>query len=143
MAVTRYVDPITRRFVKKEDAERLQAIAYVSETNAGRAQEVTFEDWSTPDEPDISPTITWNTTEQERIFSWVDFTEDTLDDLSIFGAPSGARRYRVFLNIDDDPNYDRGVASTEWLPISDFNPSLDIVRNLRGSSFKEIRFQRS
>lgn len=79
----------------------------------------------------------------ERGIVWDDFVEDFGEFEADHKPPGGVDFFRVFTDVEGNPDYPRGMASTGWLDIQFWPPSLDMIRGVDASGYNQIRFRRS
>jgi hypothetical protein len=72
---------------------------------------------------------------------WSDF-ESGVDAFDDFDPPEDADAFRVFFDVDGNDEYPRNMASSVWLGIEQWPPSLDMLAVQGISSFNQIRFRR-
>jgi hypothetical protein len=131
------------RFVSRAVAEELGLPPIIfggipSGTGPDYAPEEALDDWENPDY--IDPDNLWQVEEKER--GWVAIPG--LNESDIFGLepPEGARAFRVFVNVLDNPDYPRSMASTGWIDVALWPPSSDMIRGVTPEGYNQIRFAR-
>jgi hypothetical protein len=132
------------RFARAVDiSEQMAGTVEIFDPSTGERSILSAEAYFTPpEEATEAPGPSWQQTETERGIIWDDFDSEATD-LEGFGPPDGVDAYRVFVNVEGNPDYPRGMASTGWIDASVWPPSLDMIRGVDASSFNQIRFRRS
>jgi hypothetical protein len=132
------------RFISRAAAEEAGGIVEIYNPASGdRAVYDAIEYLHPPEIETEDQRLFWSENETERGFLWDDFDENTPDSLGDFTPPAGADAYRVFVDVEGNPDYPRGMASTGWLSVGAWNPSLDMIKGVDGVGFNQIRFRRS
>lgn len=133
-------DPTTGRFISAERAAEIGGQVEQINTADGSRIVADYFDWAaqTMEPEDINEDNLWSLTTTER--GWIAQPGEDSSDLFGLEPPPGAQHFRVFVDVLDNPDYPRGWASTQWLGVSAWPPSPDMVKNVDATGFNHIRF---
>jgi hypothetical protein len=136
----RYRDRVTQRFVSPANAEELDAIVSVFDTETFTRTTYSYSEYqdflSIPEE-EMDANI-WSIDPTER--GWIAQPGEDSSDLFGLEPPPGATSFRVFVDVEDNPDYPRGWASTGWQGLDSWPPSPSMVKNVDATGFNHIRF---
>lgn len=137
-----FSDPSTGRFVSSQDAFDLpNALRRVYEDGAiVEEQLLNFghlaEDLVQTDSPN------WSEKGSQWGMSWYNDDEPlSLSALQDAEFPEGATGFRVIYNIQDNPDYPRGFASSETLTPRQWPPALDLVEGVAVTGIARVYFR--
>lgn len=132
------------RFIRRAQAEEGFGSVQILDPLANTSRTVSAEEYFAPDvEEEEEARSFWTQHDWERGIVWDDFADDTPSSLGDFAPPDGVDAYRVFANVEGNPDYPRGMASTSWIDSSFWPPSLDMIRGVDATGYNQIRFRRS
>jgi hypothetical protein len=145
MAGTRVVfrDPLSGRFVSGDTAVELEQVVRTEFTSSGRREQIlsfgsVLEDLT----PELQPN--WSESEREWAFVW-DAGDEGIDLGALDGAspPEGATRFRVVGRVEETEGYGEGHATSDWLDIDEFPPSLSVFGGKNPRGISRIYFEKA
>jgi hypothetical protein len=145
MAGTRVVfrDPISGRFISGDTAVGMEQAIRTEFTPEGRREQVlsfgsVLEDLT----PELQPN--WSESEREWAFVW-DAGDEGIDLGALDGAspPEGATRFRVVGQVAETDAYQGGFATSDWLDLDDFPPSLSVFGGKNPTGISRIYFEKA
>jgi hypothetical protein len=136
-------DPSTGRFISGDAAAGLERAIRLEFTPEGRREQV-LEFGSVLE--DLTPSLQPNWGEDERDWAFVwDAGEEGMDLGALNGAtiPEGVTQFRVVGQVEATDDYSDGYATSDWLDIDRFPPSLNIFEGKNPTGISRIYFEKA